>query len=225
MTLQTSKLLNYIDSPIVIPYFAFFIWTWVYLRHYVNLQILFSILPLPSPFPDHINAQIIDFAAAAWTQGDKVIGPVLAKSIEAASPFATRFAVTFPQTAERVSSVFASIYNVATGPIGKGQFAGIGPYTLDWAGQQYKCWISQYITFVLLAAIQALNIFWLFLIIRIVWRMLRSFGAEVADERSEYDTEEEEERKSDLKAELEAEAAAAANKEGNPTVTLNGNPV
>ena len=109
--------------------------------------------------------------------------------------------------------------------MGKGQFASIGPYTLDWYGEQYKCWISQYITFILLASLQAVNIFWMFFIIRIVWRMLKSFGAEVADERSEYDSEEEEERKTELKAEADAAEAAATEKEANPTVMLNGRPV
>lgn len=40
--MQTSKTLNYIDHPLVGPYFAFFIAAWCYLRHYLNLRILWS---------------------------------------------------------------------------------------------------------------------------------------------------------------------------------------
>lgn len=42
-------------------------------------------------------------------------------------------------------------------------FSSVGPFELNWETQQYKCWISQYITFGLLASIQALNLFWFFL--------------------------------------------------------------
>ncbi len=41
---QTSKTFNYLDASFVIPYFALFIAIWVYLRHYVNLVIIHSIL-------------------------------------------------------------------------------------------------------------------------------------------------------------------------------------
>ena len=33
----------------------------------------------------------------------------------------------------------------------------IGPYELNWETEQYKCWIAQYITFGLLASLQAEN--------------------------------------------------------------------
>ena len=42
-SLQTSKTLNYLDSPITGPYFAFFIGVWTYLRHYINLRILWTV--------------------------------------------------------------------------------------------------------------------------------------------------------------------------------------
>jgi acyl-CoA-dependent ceramide synthase len=34
--------LNYLDHPIVGPYFGFFILVWIYMRHYLNLRILWS---------------------------------------------------------------------------------------------------------------------------------------------------------------------------------------
>lgn len=40
--LATSKTLNYLDHPLVGPYFGLFILTWIYLRHYLNLRILWS---------------------------------------------------------------------------------------------------------------------------------------------------------------------------------------
>jgi len=175
--LQTSKVLNYLDSPLVVPYFVIFIFAWTYLRHYHNLRILASILPLSSPFPDAIQSQINN----AWNLVLSPIDPLLAQ-LTKLSPQVGTIATRFLH-----------------GPWHESQFATIGPFTVNWATQQYKCWISQWITFLLLAALQAVNLFWLFLIMRILWRMLRS--AELADERSEYDSDEEEDRQTELKAE------------------------
>ncbi|KAL5612848.1 hypothetical protein BROUX41_004070 [Berkeleyomyces rouxiae] len=41
--LATSKTLNYLDSPIVGPYFFLFMCVWVYCRHYINIRILISL--------------------------------------------------------------------------------------------------------------------------------------------------------------------------------------
>ncbi|KAI2639874.1 longevity assurance proteins LAG1/LAC1 [Hypomontagnella submonticulosa] len=41
--LATSKSLNYIDHPLVGPYFFVFMCSWTYLRHYLNLRILYSL--------------------------------------------------------------------------------------------------------------------------------------------------------------------------------------
>ena len=111
---QTSKTLNYINSPLTVPYFALFIGVWVYLRHYINLAILYATLTT---------------------------------------------------------------------------FRTVGPFELDWAAQQYKCWISQYVTFGLLACLQAINLFWLFLIVRISWRIV--FSREVEDVRSDNEDDDE----------------------------------
>lgn len=42
--LSTSKTLNYLDSPFTVPFFIVFVFVWVYLRHYTNLRILWSVL-------------------------------------------------------------------------------------------------------------------------------------------------------------------------------------
>lgn len=72
-----------------------------------------------------------------------------------------------------------------------GEFQTVGPYTLNWETQQYKCWISQSITFSLLALLQMVNVFWILLILRILYRAL--FSDVVKDERSDDETEVEEE--------------------------------
>ena len=118
---QTSKTLNYLDASFVGPYFGLFMCVWIYLRHYLNLRILYSLFT---------------------------------------------------------------------------EFKTIGPYELDWEGGQYKCWISFYITLVLLASLQALNLFWLFFIIRIAYRLVVYKQAE--DDRSEADESEIEEREREI---------------------------
>ena len=122
ITKQTSKCLNYIDSPIVGPYFFVFMCVWGYTRHYINLKIIWSILTT---------------------------------------------------------------------------FKTVGPFELNWETQQYKCWISRYITFALLASLQAVNLFWWFFICRIAYRFVVYKDAD--DDRSEYaPTDEEVEEKDKL---------------------------
>ena len=70
-----------------------------------------------------------------------------------------------------------------------GEFATVGPYELDFPSQQYKCWISQAITFTLLVCLQAVNVFWFVLIIRILTRIL--WQGVQKDERSDDEDEEE----------------------------------
>lgn len=136
--LATSKVFNYLDLWIITPYFAIFIAVWAYLRHYINLTIIMSLLP-------------------------------------------------------------------------GGQFETVGPYQVNWETQQYKCWISQAITFGLLAVLQAVNIFWFVLILRILYRLLVT--SEAKDERS--DDEEEEDDLQPLAPEAD---------KGTPQMTLNGEP-
>lgn len=120
--LSTSKTLNYIDSVLTGPFLLLFLVVWVYLRHYINLKILWSVLT---------------------------------------------------------------------------EFRTIGEWELNWDTQQYKCWISQPIVFVLIFALQILNSYWLFLILRIVYRYV--VGGVAEDERSDDEDEETEERDKDDK--------------------------
>ncbi|KAK2798323.1 hypothetical protein FQN50_008879 [Emmonsiellopsis sp. PD_5] len=129
--IATSKTLNYLDSPIIGPYFLMFICVWIYMRHYLNLRILWAVLTI---------------------------------------------------------------------------FETVGPFELNWATQQYKCRLSQVITFGLLAALQAINLFWLFLILRIAKNYVLSDVKR--DERSDNEDEDEED------AETETES-----KEKTPTQT------
>ncbi|KAH8703071.1 TLC domain-containing protein [Talaromyces proteolyticus] len=113
LILATSKSLHYIDSPLVIPFYATSISAWVYLRNYLNIRIILSLFY---------------------------------------------------------------------------EFQTVGPYELNWETEQYKCWISNIITFALLAALQALNIFWLYCLLRNMYRYLR-FNIK-KDDRSEDEEEE-----------------------------------
>ncbi|KAI9049027.1 hypothetical protein LZ554_006875 [Drepanopeziza brunnea f. sp. 'monogermtubi'] len=144
--LATSKTLNYLDHPLVGPYFGFFVAAWIYLRHYLNLRIL-------------------------WSE-----------------------------------------FN---------EFKTVGPYELNWAAEQYKCALSHWISTILLASLQGLNLFWLYYILRIAYRFV--FVGTADDDRSDNDENEfqEEER-------LDAEARERrALKEGTASpavVLLNGQP-
>ncbi|CAG7967926.1 unnamed protein product [Penicillium salamii] len=147
--LATSKTLNYLDAYITAPYFTMFVGWWIYLRHYLNLKILWAVLT---------------------------------------------------------------------------EFRTVGPFELNWETQQYKCWISQYITFSLLASLQAVNLFWLFLILRILTNYI--FTNVTKDERSD-DEEEEEETNVETNVETKAIATGADQGKENhaPQVLVNGEPI
>ena len=148
--------MNYLDSIVTAPYFVFFVGTWIYLRHYLNLKILWAVLT---------------------------------------------------------------------------EFRTVGPFELNWETQQYKCWISQYITFALLASLQAVNLFWLFLILRILKNYI--FTNVKKDERSEDEDSEEEEvpvpdtnTHATLATGVEGTTVTARGKENQtPQVLINGKPV
>ena len=70
--------------------------------------------------------------------------------------------------------------------------------------QQYKCRLSQYITFGLLASLQSVNLFWFFLILRIAKNYV--FHEHLDDERSQYGSED-----------GEAEGTGAAKEAGGKT--------
>jgi acyl-CoA-dependent ceramide synthase len=114
------------------------------------------------------------------------------------------------------------------------EFKTVGPYELNFATQQYKCWISQLITFCLLASLQAVNLFWLFLILRILKNYL--LNSVKQDERSD-DEDDDEEVEASTKAANGSAALANGNgvsaatrrnvgaKDQAPEVLVNGVPV
>ena len=69
------------------------------------------------------------------------------------------------------------LYSVLT------EFRTVGPYGLDWAAEQYKCWFSLAVTATLLTALQAVNAFWTTLIARIAMRIV--ITGERKDDRSD----------------------------------------
>jgi very-long-chain ceramide synthase len=91
-------------------------------------------------------------------------------------------------------------------------FRTIGPFELDWAAEQYKCLLAQVITFSLLAALQSINLFWLFFIMRVAYNVV--FANIVADVRSDDEDEGEGEEM------VEQEGERNLKKEGNPIAAL-----
>ncbi|ODV95032.1 hypothetical protein PACTADRAFT_50856 [Pachysolen tannophilus NRRL Y-2460] len=116
--LAMSKTLSYMDSILIGPFFFLFSGVWIYLRHYINLRILWSVLT---------------------------------------------------------------------------EFSQVGDYTLNFATEQYKCWISQIIVFTLIFALHLVNAYWLALIFRIAYRYV--FLDITKDERSDDESEDENEKK------------------------------
>lgn len=104
-------------------------------------------------------------------------------------------------------------------------FRSVGPFELDWETQQYKCWISQYITFALLASLQSVNIFWFVLILKIAKRYV--FNSDLEDSRSEYDDDDTQGREPSTaeKREAMAEKGATGPELKGPELRLNGSPL
>jgi acyl-CoA-dependent ceramide synthase len=68
------------------------------------------------------------------------------------------------------------------------EFRTVGPYVMDWEAEQYKSEISNVITFVLLAALQALNLFWLYCLLRNAYRFV-VWGVAKDDREEDEDRE------------------------------------
>lgn len=105
------------------------------------------------------------------------------------------------------------------------EFKTVGPYattwdTIDFPNQQYKCYFSQRITFALLAALQAVNMFWFFLIGRILYRIL--FKGVQKDERSDDEDEVEDEREREKEKLQKHQINGSAVK---PQLAVNGKPI
>ena len=90
------------------------------------------------------------------------------------------------------------------------EFRTVGPFELDWEMQQYKCWISQIITFALLACLQGINLIWLTYLYRVAKNYV--FNNERSDERSEEEDEEGEVSPGDEKQTLEKEVGSNSGK-------------
>jgi very-long-chain ceramide synthase len=71
------------------------------------------------------------------------------------------------------------------------EFKTVGPYEINWETEQYKGPLSHYISTALLASLQALNIYWLFHIVRVASRFVTT--SVVEDDRSDNEDEEKEE--------------------------------
>ncbi|KAH9989882.1 longevity assurance proteins LAG1/LAC1 [Xylariaceae sp. FL0662B] len=106
--LAISKTLNYIDSSLQGSSFGLCIIVWTYMRHYVNLRILYSLFT---------------------------------------------------------------------------EFKTVGPYEFNWETEQYKSPLSNVVTFGLLTILQALNLFWLYCLLRSAYRFV--FLGIAKDDRSE----------------------------------------
>lgn len=90
------------------------------------------------------------------------------------------------------------------------EFKTVGPYEAspNWETGQFKCPLAFVITLSLLSALQALNLFWLFFILRIAYRF--AFLNVLADERSEDEgSEAEDQVPTELKKPSYAAVAAA----------------
>lgn len=101
------------------------------------------------------------------------------------------------------------------------EFRTVGPFELDWAGEQYKCLLSQVITFTLLASLQAVNLFWLFLILRIGYHYV--FTHVATDERSEDEDSGAEEELTNGHAQKMVENETGMHTD-KPVLLINGEP-
>jgi very-long-chain ceramide synthase len=109
-------------------------------------------------------------------------------------------------------------------------FRTVGPFVLNWETGEYKSPLAQGIAFTLLSSLQAVNLFWLFLILRIGKNYV--FNSVKADERSDNEEDDEEEEMVDGNDGVDAVDEALKRIEektkmetDKPALLLNGNPV
>lgn len=105
------------------------------------------------------------------------------------------------------------------------EFRTVGPFELDWAGGQFKCRLSQCIAVTLLSLLQALNLFWLFFIVRIAYRVV--FFDVLADDRSDDEEDEPNALEENEKAPLLVNGGPnghAVNGKAESAVKANGSP-
>lgn len=100
------------------------------------------------------------------------------------------------------------------------------PTTLNWETQEYKCWISHALMSGLLAVLQSINLFWLYLIFRIMKRVITS--SHLNDVRSDDESEDElVDDKTSRSPDRSLDGAGQKDTVGfsRPRVLLNGSPV
>jgi hypothetical protein len=160
---------------------------WAYLRHYINLCLISSFLPLPSPFPSYINDNVQHIFYKATNSTSDIFANIV-PALAPLKPIANTPATLFPESAAFIAAAQSKVTEFLNG---ESVYATVGPYTLDWTTQQYKCWIAQWITFGLLLSLQLVNLFWFYLILRILWRLATS--SQLDDVRSEDGDDDEDE--------------------------------
>lgn len=99
------------------------------------------------------------------------------------------------------------------------EFQTVGPYELNWETGQYKCDLAFWITGSLLSSLQALNLFWLFYILRIAYRFaVHNVAKDDRSDEEESDGEAEEddsEKKSYAAAVTASSTGAESNANGS----------
>lgn len=100
------------------------------------------------------------------------------------------------------------------------EFRTVGPYEFDWDAGQYKGPLSNAITFGLLASLQALNLFWLYCLLRSAFRFV--VYDIVKDDRSEVEESELEEMERTKKEIEKGEALRLLKANGVANGSANG---
>ena len=93
------------------------------------------------------------------------------------------------------------------------EFKTVGPYGIVWETGQYKGPLSFWITLGLLTSLQAMNIFWLMCILRVIYRVIRYDVVE--DDRSEAEESELEDAPTAEKAAANGAASGVARATGS----------